>query len=352
MPALYTWLFTAVGLAKRAAAEAGGAPINMVGSLFLVGDGGGVDHTAAEILANGGLYNQVWSGAINRVYQHPIQNNLVVIEALIPPEDGGWTGREAAIKDAAGDVILVGNYYIGPKPAPGSGSEKEIMVRGGMRISNGGDTVIQIDASLVMATQEYVDRDLTLSDVAAPTGDTGTPTTLLGWLANRIKAITGKASWRTAPATTLEATAAHIAASAPHAGHINHSLATAVNDFLVASGVGVFVKKTLAETLAILGFVLSVGTNGYVRFPLGLIVQWGSQTVTGTNQSSHTFIYPTTFPNNVFNIIMSSNSGGIGTGVGEEGARIDVPSLGSATWIHSWTGTGINQAFRFLIIGN
>ena len=33
---------------------------------------------------------------------------------------------------------------------------------------------------------------------------------------------------------------------------IKHSLATAANDFLVASGSGVFVKKTLAETKAIL----------------------------------------------------------------------------------------------------
>jgi len=35
-------------------------------------------------------------------------------------------------------------------------------------------------------------------------------------------------------------------------GKISHSLATAVNDFLVASGIGVFVKKTLAETIIIL----------------------------------------------------------------------------------------------------
>ena len=34
---------------------------------------------------------------------------------------------------------------------------------------------------------------------------------------------------------------------------IRHSLATAANDFLVASGSGAFVKKTLAETQAILG---------------------------------------------------------------------------------------------------
>ncbi|NOU83219.1 hypothetical protein GC101_30635 [Paenibacillus sp. LMG 31459] len=49
----------------------------------------------------------------------------------------------------------------------------------------------------------------TISDTIAPTGDTGTITTLLGWLANMIKSITGKSSWRTAPATTLEAAKAH-----------------------------------------------------------------------------------------------------------------------------------------------
>lgn len=38
-----------------------------------------------------------------------------------------------------------------------------------------------------------------------------------------------------------------------------HSLATAVNDFLVASGAGTFVKKTLAETLTILGKATASG---------------------------------------------------------------------------------------------
>lgn len=58
----------------------------------------------------------------------------------------------------------------------------------------------------------------TLSDATAPTGDTGTLATLLGFLANMVKQITGKASWRTAPATTLEASAAHQASTAnPHA---------------------------------------------------------------------------------------------------------------------------------------
>ncbi|ETT78982.1 hypothetical protein C173_01662 [Paenibacillus sp. FSL R7-277] len=49
----------------------------------------------------------------------------------------------------------------------------------------------------------------TISDTTAPTGDSGTVTNLLGWLANTVKSITGKSSWRTAPATTLEAAKAH-----------------------------------------------------------------------------------------------------------------------------------------------
>ena len=40
---------------------------------------------------------------------------------------------------------------------------------------------------------------------------------------------------------------------------VAHSLATAINDFLVASGAGAFVKKTLAETLTILGKAVASG---------------------------------------------------------------------------------------------
>lgn len=40
---------------------------------------------------------------------------------------------------------------------------------------------------------------------------------------------------------------------------VKHSLATAANDFLVASGSGVFVKKTLAETKTILGVAAGSG---------------------------------------------------------------------------------------------
>ncbi len=52
---------------------------------------------------------------------------------------------------------------------------------------------------------------------------------------------------------------AHAGAADPHTVYVKHSLATAVSDFLVSSGAGVFVKKTLADVKTILG----LGTAAY-----------------------------------------------------------------------------------------
>jgi hypothetical protein len=47
----------------------------------------------------------------------------------------------------------------------------------------------------------------------------------------------------------------------PTTGLVLHSLATAANDFLIASGAGAFVKKTLAETKTVLGLGTAAYTN-------------------------------------------------------------------------------------------
>lgn len=47
----------------------------------------------------------------------------------------------------------------------------------------------------------------------------GTLSQILSWLANRIKAITGKTNWWDAPPTTLQAAKTHMDAAAPHSGH-------------------------------------------------------------------------------------------------------------------------------------
>ena len=60
----------------------------------------------------------------------------------------------------------------------------------------------------------------TISDVLVPTGDSAALTTLLGWLANRIKSITGKINWWDTPTKNLEQInndiTAHLADNAAH----------------------------------------------------------------------------------------------------------------------------------------
>jgi len=59
----------------------------------------------------------------------------------------------------------------------------------------------------------------TADQVQTPSGSTGTLTQLISWLANRIKAITGKTNWYDAPDTTLAAAKSHMDAAAPRSGH-------------------------------------------------------------------------------------------------------------------------------------
>ncbi|OME23428.1 hypothetical protein [Paenibacillus odorifer] len=73
------------------------------------------------------------------------------------------------------------------------------------------------------SASDVVIGNRSITDTTAPTGDTGTITTLLGWLANMIKAITGKSSWRTAPATTLEVANTHMNNSDLHTSVAEHT---------------------------------------------------------------------------------------------------------------------------------
>lgn len=165
----FYWILTAVGLAKRAAAEAGGALV--APAEFAVGDGGGEYHDPEELV--GGLINETWRGAINRIHISPTDATLVVIEAVIPADVGGWDIREAAVYDSEGDLILVGKYPLIVKPLPDSGAAVAVKVRGGLRVSNGSNIVITINSDLVMATQEYVDEHAALTD---PHGSTSAAT--------------------------------------------------------------------------------------------------------------------------------------------------------------------------------
>ena len=160
-------ILTVVGQNKFAAALAGGDPVDFNTCEFAVGDGGGDFYVLDEEQTS--LVNEVWRDDVNRGYVDPTNLDQVIAEAFIPAGVGGWTIREAGLFDADGDLIAVGIYPLTEKPAPGSGSEKQIYVRMVMQVTNGGSAIVEVTGDMVVATQEYVDNHAALTDAHGAT---------------------------------------------------------------------------------------------------------------------------------------------------------------------------------------
>jgi len=100
---------------------------------------------------------------------------------------------------------------------------------------DGGSDLIMVSDSML--------GERTVDDSAEPSGNTGVLTTLLGWFANMIKAVTGKDNWRTAPAVSLEQVHNHISDTVTHL-HLSCRVATLANislsSTLVIDGISLF----------------------------------------------------------------------------------------------------------------
>lgn len=162
MPATYYCKLTTTGQNKLANAQATQIPLPL--TQFCVGDSNGqyYEPTGNEAA----LVHEVWRGNVNRVYVHASNANWIVVEALIPATQGGFDIREAGVLDNTGALIAIAKVPLTNKPAPGSGSEKDLYVRMIFQVTNATSVQQTIDNSLVMATKEYVNA----SDLAIASG--------------------------------------------------------------------------------------------------------------------------------------------------------------------------------------
>ncbi|WP_080833106.1 pyocin knob domain-containing protein [Cohnella massiliensis] len=122
--------------------------------------------------------------------------------------EGTWT--RAADADQSGKLASGLSVFV--KEGTSNGKKQ-------WRLSTTGSIVLGTTAltfELVSGAGSATDAvvgNRTITDTTAPAGDSGTLTGLFGGLGYMIKAITGKSSWRTAPATTLEAAKGHMDAT-------------------------------------------------------------------------------------------------------------------------------------------
>lgn len=164
----YYMILTVAGQAAYARAGAGGSPVQI--SAVAVGDGGGVAVQPAESWVS--LIGEVWRGAPTLVAVDEANPRLVLVEAHVPHNVGGWYAREIGLLSPEGVLLAVGNYPESYKPVLDSGVGKELMIRAYIEHGNASQTTLKINPDIVMASRTYVVSAVAAHD-ASPTAHAG-----------------------------------------------------------------------------------------------------------------------------------------------------------------------------------
>jgi len=160
--AKFKTIITTAGAAKIAAVLAGTASIVLDNTAKMaVGDGGGTLPTPNP--AQTKLVREVYRAPINRASIDASDPKNIVVELVIPPEkpetSGFWI-REMALYDAAGTLLAVGNMAETYKPSLSEGAGRKMVIRMVIAVSEVNVITITMDATTVMATQDYVDSEI------------------------------------------------------------------------------------------------------------------------------------------------------------------------------------------------
>ncbi|WP_272570383.1 phage tail protein [Providencia sp. PROV255] len=156
----YFALLTKLGENLLAQATALGTKLEL--THMAVGDGGGSlptpDTNQTKLIA------EKRRAAINTLFIDEQNKNQIIAEQIIPEQDGGWWIREIGLFDKAGNLIAVANCPETYKPQLAEGSGRTQSIRMVLIVSHTESVTLKIDPSVVLATREYVNTEITVLD--------------------------------------------------------------------------------------------------------------------------------------------------------------------------------------------
>ena len=156
----YFALLTKLGENLLAQATALGTKLEL--THMAVGDGGGSlptpDTNQTKLIA------EKRRAAINTLFIDDKNKNQIIAEQIIPEQDGGWWIREIGLFDKAGNLIAVANCPETYKPQLAEGSGRTQSIRIVLIVSHTESVTLKIDPSVVLATREYVNTEITVID--------------------------------------------------------------------------------------------------------------------------------------------------------------------------------------------
>uniref|UniRef100_UPI00234AED6A phage tail protein n=1 Tax=Providencia sp. PROV160 TaxID=2949869 RepID=UPI00234AED6A len=156
----YFALLTKLGENLLAQATALGTKLEL--THMAVGDGGGRLPTPDTNQTK--LIKEQRRAAINTLFIDDKNKNQIIAEQIIPEQDGGWWIREIGLFDKAGNLIAVANCPETYKPQLAEGSGRTQSIRMVLIVSHTESVTLKIDPSVVLATREYVNTEITVLD--------------------------------------------------------------------------------------------------------------------------------------------------------------------------------------------
>lgn len=103
--------------------------------------------------------NEKYRGAINAVTIDESDSNILGVDAIIPPEVGGFYIKTAGIFCDDGSLFAVARLADTYKPLLNEGSSKDITLNFKLQIANASESIIlKVDNNIVLATRKWCEK--------------------------------------------------------------------------------------------------------------------------------------------------------------------------------------------------
>lgn len=168
----YGGFLTDKGAAKQVEAASGGLRRNI--THMLIGDAGGAPGETPDPVPSPSqtkLVRQRYRVKLNRLVAADNNPSVLIAEAILPQDVGGWWMRELGLEDSDGDMIAVANCAPSYKPLVNEGSGRTQTVRLHIAFSHAETVDLLIDPNVVTAT--VADLQNALLEVRATNDATG-----------------------------------------------------------------------------------------------------------------------------------------------------------------------------------
>lgn len=152
----YFTLLTVKGAEKIAAATAANTTVDL--THIALGDGNG--SVVIPDASKTALVNEVYRASLNDLRVDANNANWVVAESNVPASQGNFWVREVGVFDTDGDLIAIGNYPETFKPVTADGVAKDLYMKVIFEVSSSDAVTLQVDPSVVMASQEFVNNEM------------------------------------------------------------------------------------------------------------------------------------------------------------------------------------------------